>query len=153
MPSTSLQVMSLLVRVARRVGNDLDREFSDLGLTSQQAAVLLNVHVGHSTPQSLSRALTIDAGGITRLVDRLVHRGLVERIPSTRDRRAVTIVLTDQGEKIAPGLAERYETVATRLTRPLEGDDLTSLLASLGALASDGPHAGAGPASRTPSHT
>lgn len=140
MPSASLQVMSLLVRIARRVGTDLDREFADLGLTSQQAAVLLNVHVGHTTPQALSRVLAIDAGGMTRLVDRLVDRGLVDRVPSTTDRRVVTIVLTERGRTIAPGLPERYETVARRLTRPLEGDDLANLLSWLGPLApSAGP--------------
>jgi DNA-binding MarR family transcriptional regulator len=41
---------------------------------------------------------------ITRLVDRLAKRGLVERLRSDRDRRVVEVGITAKGRKVVSGL-------------------------------------------------
>lgn len=45
----------------------------------------------------LASRLHLTPGGLTRRLDGLVDRGLVERRPSTDDRRVVLAVLTDAG--------------------------------------------------------
>jgi DNA-binding HxlR family transcriptional regulator len=44
------------------------------------------------------RGLGIDAGAITRMLDRLEAKGLVERVRSETDRRVVHVRLTEAGE-------------------------------------------------------
>jgi DNA-binding MarR family transcriptional regulator len=134
MPSEALTVVGLLVRTARDLGAQLDREFADLGLTSQQAAVLLNVYAGQSSSSELGELLSIDSAGMTRLLDRLVEKGLVAREPSETDRRVKTITLTARGGEMAPELPARYEAVAHRLESALPAADLASLRTALEAI-------------------
>jgi DNA-binding MarR family transcriptional regulator len=54
-----------------------------------------------NTVASLARELEIDAGAMTRSMDRLEAKGLVRRERSTSDRRVVFLVLTAEGRKVA----------------------------------------------------
>jgi DNA-binding MarR family transcriptional regulator len=56
---------------------------------------------GDSTTASLARDLEIDPGAVTRSVDRLVAKGLVQRERSQADRRVVHLVLTPEGRRAA----------------------------------------------------
>lgn len=47
--------------------------------------------------RELSQAVLYTTSGITRLLDRMVEAGLVEREPSPSDRRVMYAVLTRQG--------------------------------------------------------
>ena len=49
--------------------------------------------------------IDIDPGAVTRLVDRLVAKGLVERVADPADRRSVRLKLTEAGRRITPELA------------------------------------------------
>lgn len=53
------------------------------------------------TVAALARELEIDAGAMTRSLDRLETKGLVRRERSTADRRVVHLVLTDAGRAVA----------------------------------------------------
>ena len=54
-----------------------------------------------NTVASLARELEIDAGAMTRSMDRLEAKVLVRRERSTSDRRVVFLVLTAEGRKVA----------------------------------------------------
>src|SRR5213594_5074582 len=51
------------------------------------------------TMGQLATALLFSKSGLTRLVDRLVEAGLVERLARPGDRRSLHIALTDAGEE------------------------------------------------------
>ena len=53
------------------------------------------------TVAALARNLEIDPGAMTRAVDRLEAKGLVQRERSTADRRVVHLALTDEGRTVA----------------------------------------------------
>jgi DNA-binding MarR family transcriptional regulator len=53
---------------------------------------------GGSTVAELARWLQVDAGAMTRLLDRLEKKGLCKRVRSTADRRVVQVELTAEGE-------------------------------------------------------
>ena len=60
------------------------------------------MHCGEcNTVATLSRELEIDAGAMTRSLDRLQAKGLVRRERSTQDRRVVHLALTDAGREVA----------------------------------------------------
>jgi DNA-binding MarR family transcriptional regulator len=69
-------------------------------LTGSQYAVLL--HLDDSQGQRLiriSERLLLARSTITRIVDQLQHKGLVERIADHDDRRAQRVLLTPAGHK------------------------------------------------------
>ncbi|WP_207480936.1 MarR family winged helix-turn-helix transcriptional regulator [Arenibaculum pallidiluteum] len=83
---------------------------------SAAAALTLLGHVPGLPIERLRRALGLSHPGAVRLVDRLQADGLVARQPSERDRRAVALVLTPEGEKACAAiLAARQGTLARAL--------------------------------------
>lgn len=52
----------------------------------------------------------VDQGSLSRMVERLIKRGLVARIVDVHDRRAVAISLTKEGRKLVPKLAKDADT-------------------------------------------
>jgi DNA-binding MarR family transcriptional regulator len=88
-----------LQRELERGSNELMKPF---GLTGPQADAL--VVIGQTEPlalKELGRLLIAEAGHPSRLVDRLVEAGLVERRAAEDDRRRVELKLTTAGRRLA----------------------------------------------------
>ena len=62
---------------------------------------LLHCDHADATVATLARELEVDAGAMTRALDRLQAKGLVERARSTADRRVVHLTLTPAGRTVA----------------------------------------------------
>ena len=60
------------------------------------------------TMNELARLLGLDKSSVTGLVDRAERRGLVVRVPSTADRRAVLVSLTDGGRALVSQASARF---------------------------------------------
>ena len=106
---------SLIIQLARNLRTVLDQRFAALGLTSQQAGLLIHVYTGADSPTRLAALLGTDTAGITRLVDRLADKGLIVRDQSPDDRRAITIQLTESGREAIPRLPTVFETVGAQM--------------------------------------
>ena len=79
-----------------------------VGLTPGLMRALLSMQPGQSQPmKSLSRRWRCDASYVTSLVDGLEQRGIVERQAHPADRRAKTVVLTAEGERVRDALLAR----------------------------------------------
>lgn len=83
----------------------------------------------------LNRHVLLSQPALSRMVDRLVARGLVERKPDPADGRGVLLRLTDAGlvrqREIGRAHARRVaEALASRLSRP-ELDQLTAICRKL----------------------
>jgi MarR family transcriptional regulator, organic hydroperoxide resistance regulator len=98
-----IEELRYLVLAAQREGNRL---FADalrpLHLTPSQAEVLrvLQDHEPLSLI-ALGDLLVCETGSPSRLVQGLVEAGLIERIPSSTDKRMVTLTLTGAGREMA----------------------------------------------------
>ena len=69
--------------------------------------------------------------GVTRLVDRLENKKLVERVPCPKDRRKVFCRITDQGLALLTDLDEpvnRADAQAVSVLRPADLDSLIEML-------------------------
>lgn len=131
MPGPGVQAASLLVRLAREVRTVLDQRFAPLGLTSQQAGLLVHVFTGQSSPRRLADLLGTDTAGVTRLVDRLQAKGLIERGADPTDRRAVAVHLTAAGRELVPELPPIFEAVGTQLTSGIDAQEAAQTLAAM----------------------
>jgi len=80
----------------------------------------------------LGRQLHLDAGYVSRRIDRAEAAGLVQRTPDLNDRRAQQITLTDEGRRViddfVPWLEHVLQSVIFDTMTPKEIDVFTELL-------------------------
>jgi MarR family transcriptional regulator, organic hydroperoxide resistance regulator len=122
--------LGMSIKAAQR---ELERRQNEamrpLGLTAAQADAL--VVIGQAGPLSLNELgdlLIAEAGHPSRLVDRLVEAGFVERRPAARDRRRVELTLTVRGKRLQKRILASRESVL-ELGRVVVGDrDLEPVL-------------------------
>jgi len=129
----SIEELRYLILAAQREGNRLLADaLRPLHLTPSQAEVLrvLQDHEPLSLI-ALGDLLACETGSPSRLVQGLVEDGLIERSPSTTDKRMVTLTLTDAGRKKATEVgaveAQFYEANEDLL----QGVSLTEILGLL----------------------
>ena len=91
------------------------RNFEPLDLKVVEFSILMLVAANPQVNQKqLGEALDISAPNMAVTLDRLVERGWVERVRSTKDRRAMHIHLTPQGV----ALVARAEAIAATMEGP-----------------------------------
>jgi len=99
------RVGRLLIGVARELRTVVDRQVQPLGLTMQQAELIVWTHRQRgATPTQLTELLLTDDAGVSRLVDRLEAKGLITRRVHGRDRRSRELRLTPSGRALATRL-------------------------------------------------
>lgn len=99
------RVGRLLISVARELRTAVDRQVAPLGLTMQQAELLVWTHRhGGASPTHLTELLLTDDAGVSRLVDRLEAKGLITRRAHGRDRRSRALQVTPSGRALVTRL-------------------------------------------------
>lgn len=111
---------------------DIERRMTAHDLTAAQWLPLWKLKLGAChTAQQIACELNIDPGAVTRLIDRLQAKGLIERVRSESDRRVVNLALTDAGADVAQhiphALAEVNNTFLSGFSQA-EWQQLISLL-------------------------
>jgi DNA-binding MarR family transcriptional regulator len=122
--------LALAVKAAQR---ELEQRMNDavrpLGITAAQAdAIVVIARAGPLSLKQLGDLLIAESGHPSRLVDRLVEAGLVERRAAEEDRRRIELSLTAKGRRLEARIQEAREGVVA-LARELFGDrDITPAL-------------------------
>lgn len=92
----------LMRQVLASMLRGIDRRLEPVGLTNAQWLPLFKLHLGHAqNVAELARECEVDAGAMTRLLDRLEAKALVRRVRSSDDRRVVKVELTAEGGRAA----------------------------------------------------
>jgi len=88
------------------------------GLSAVQCHLLHLIEPNEPLPMSrLAETLQCDASNVTGLVDRLEQRGIVERRPSSADRRVKVVQLTPTGSRLRAQLLRRMTARPLPLSR------------------------------------
>ena len=96
--SVGYQIVNLVGLMRREV----EGRMVEHGLTDAQWKPLMMLETGRATTAfELAREMAADAGAVTRVLDRLEAKGLVERVRSETDRRVVHLRLTAAGREAA----------------------------------------------------
>ena len=126
----------VLLRLARTVVGISTRAADGLGRLSvvQLRALTVLRGLGAGNLGQLASGMGVTVSTSSRLVDRLVAAGLVDRRPSPRSRREVALVVTGPGVE----MLERYDELRLvelrALLDRLPSDRRPSVLAALGEL-------------------
>ena len=94
----------------------------------------LHRHPDGMRMNALSRYLMVTGGNVTGLTDELEKEGLVQREPSSTDRRAVLLRLTPAGRAAFEQMASAHEAWIIELMGGLRAADRKALHALLGTL-------------------
>ena len=79
----------------------LNQYLAPLGMSSAQFKVLAAIHYyDMNSPVEICNYLSINAGSMTRMVERLVKKTLIEKQPNPEDKRSVLLNLTSTGESL-----------------------------------------------------
>ena len=104
-------------------------EEAGFDLTPVQYAALAAVSDRPGIDQvTLAGLIAYDRTTITGVVDRLVQKGLVARLESSRDRRARELKITDTGRRTLRGVAPAVEAAQQIMLRGLSDKEATELM-------------------------
>jgi DNA-binding MarR family transcriptional regulator len=96
--------------VSNHVSQAFAAKIARHGIAVAEWVVLRELFEAPQAPSALAERLGMTRGGMSKLVDRLMAKGLVARTPSETDRRFQELELTDSGHALVPVLA----TIADR---------------------------------------
>ena len=108
-----------------------DELFGRFGLTAQQynaMRLLRAAHPGRLPTLALAGRLVSRAPDITRMLDRLVERGLVDRERPAENRRVVLIGITAAGLELLDALAAEVRQCHQRQLGHLRPDEMRALV-------------------------
>jgi MarR family transcriptional regulator, lower aerobic nicotinate degradation pathway regulator len=105
----------------------LEHRAAEHDLSMIQARLLGVLRDRRPTMNELARLLGLDKSSASGLVDRAERRGLVVRVPSVTDRRAVTVGLTDDGRSLVSQAATSFEADISALLGRLPPRDQATL--------------------------
>ena len=87
---------------------------------------------GRMKMQDLAHSVLLSKSGVTRLVDRMVDAGLIERRPCAEDRRAVWATATPEGKSaLRDALPTHSDSLRHRFSEVLTPAELTMLRTTL----------------------
>ncbi|GGZ26928.1 MarR family transcriptional regulator [Streptomyces inusitatus] len=131
-----MAVYGRVYRIAREVGDLVEREYRRYGVTRGEFDVLSALRRSGEpytlSPRELSATLMLTTGGMTGRLDKLEKAGLLARSPDPSDRRGLRVTLTARGlevieEAVGAGLALQHRLFDSALTEE-QGERLGDLL-------------------------
>ncbi len=119
----------LIYMVNQKKDRLLNDYLSPLDITATQFKVLCSVRCEVCiTPVELKKILSVDLGALTRMIDRLVGRGWIERRPNPNDKRGVLLQLTCEGAAMCEQCHQLVgQELHQELTKNLTAEEVATL--------------------------
>lgn len=131
-PNLTAHIGYVLRMVSNAVSQDFARKVSDADVTVAEWAVLRSLYdIDAMAPSALAEKMGMTKGAISKLADRLLDKGLIERIGNLDDRRAHSLSLSSAGRAKVPvlaALAEKNEAEYFDLLTAEERESLKDIL-------------------------
>lgn len=97
-------------RFGHQVHLSFERRLNAHDVTVSQWCFMITLYHGHAdTVRKIAQILSLDAGAITRLADRLENKNLLSRLPDPQDARSIKFALTEKGGALVSNLAEEAD--------------------------------------------
>ncbi|NPE56302.1 MarR family transcriptional regulator [Dickeya dadantii] len=93
-----LYPLGLLIHLVNQFKDNLLNDyFADSDITAPQFKVLMSIYKGFTSPVDVSKNVMMDGGALSRMIERMVKRELLLRLPHPSDKRQVILALTEKG--------------------------------------------------------
>jgi len=127
-PSFGLLLRQVRDGLVRQLDAEMKGVLPDFGFSHYVGLKILSLR-SPCTANELALALDQTPSAVTRLLDKLEALGYVRREPHAQDRRALQIVMTDEGRQMWIQLKERGDAAMAYALRDLTPDEREQLIA------------------------
>lgn len=125
----------LLRMVSNAVSQEFTRRVAGQGVTVAEWALLRSLYgSGAIAPSMLARKMGMTKGAISKLADRLLEKGLIERTRNPEDKRGHSLSISTKGRRKVPVLAALADQNDTAFFTVLSADEQAWLRNALHAL-------------------
>ena len=117
--------------VSNHVSGAFSRALTEKQVTVPEWVLMRLILDAPARPSTIAESMDFTKGAVSKLADRLIARGLVERSASEDDGRAHLLTLTDAGRVLVPelaGIADANDRNAFDVLEPDERQTLERLL-------------------------
>lgn len=123
-----LKTYTRMMRAAGSVTMKMHEHLAGPKLTLSQFGVLEALyHLGPLCQRDIGKKILKSSGNMTLVIDNLEKRDLVVREKDPKDRRFMTVSLTEEGRALIGGLFPRHAGVAEKVFSVLSPAELTQL--------------------------
>jgi MarR family 2-MHQ and catechol resistance regulon transcriptional repressor len=131
-PLSKFDVGRALADGFKRWNKVLDSNLSKLGLSLAEFRVLrVLFETGPRLMVTLAMEQCMTAPGMTVVVDKLEDAGLVKRIRSDDDRRAINVAITGSGGERYKRALKLHDKIVERATNGMSNQEIESFIATL----------------------
>lgn len=119
-----------IIRTGHWITDSVSRELKEFGIYEPQYNVLRILRNAKGKPISVNRILenmVQRSSNVTRIVDKLAAKSLVERTISTEDRRKMDILITNKGIELLKKLDEKVHQFHKPMMNNLNKDEAETL--------------------------
>jgi DNA-binding MarR family transcriptional regulator len=130
------QTPGFMIRILQiQIFEEFFAYFAEAGFSPAEHSVLITVRDNPSVTQSeVAGALRIQLPNLVKILAKLETKGLIKRKRSTRDKRAVELVLTARGEQASERAGKMADDFNRRTLAPLGEKDGKQFLQMLSRL-------------------
>ena len=123
------QVILPLWHITRAQIHDLAT--SEYGITSSQFHTICRISQGDASVSAIADCMHVSRPNISRAVEELVQKGIVNRKRDPDDRRNIQLSLTNRGEKLIKNLNKRHGRILAEQFSILSDEELRILFSAL----------------------
>ena len=106
-------------------------QFKKLDLTLSQIILISSIPIDGIDMTTLSIKIGVDNSTLTRLIDILMKKGIVQKNRSSQDRRSYIISVTKKGELLQSEIEDEIDSFVSKLFRNTRLEDQEELKKSL----------------------
>jgi MarR family transcriptional regulator for hemolysin len=132
---TERDITGLLNMAGHALSNRLSAALEDVDLTPRMQCVLIHALEEERTQIQIAALADLDKTTMVSTVDELERRGLAERRPSTTDRRARIVAVTEKGRLAAEEAQRIVDRVHADALGGLPAEARAAFVEALGTLA------------------
>ena len=107
----------------------LDQHFLDTPYSLTEGRVLYEIrHTEECSAKKIRENISIDEGYLSRIIKEFIKKGLIRKVPSSKDRRLHLILLTEKGQKEFSRLNDNSNKMISQLVEKLSEQERAELL-------------------------
>jgi len=126
------RVARLISRAQNALADELDAKLAPFDITAAQYVVLSTLHSGRANiAAQICKELSYSPGAMTRMLNRLEQKGMIQKAPSIGNRRTVQLELSEAGQRLFPSLLEASGTVIDQYFGAFSAQELETFEALL----------------------
>ncbi|WP_077212083.1 MarR family winged helix-turn-helix transcriptional regulator [Bacillus dakarensis] len=125
----SNQPYLLLMQTSKAIQERIKTELVPYKLNLTEFSVLEVLHLkGTQTIQQVGHSILISSGSMTYVIDKLEQRGLLERKACPNDRRAIHVLLTEDGTNLMTELMPMHQELVDDMFSDLDHEEAETIV-------------------------